>query len=45
MDVEVNYGAVCNKVFALVSPPTFVSIAGTTITVNASAATAGDVGT
>lgn len=41
-DVEINYGATCNKVYSLVSAPAFVTLTGTTISVAAALTTAAD---
>ena len=43
-DVQTSYSLVCNIVASLVSPPAYVSISGTTITVNASLTTQSDAG-
>ena len=43
-DIETNYGLVCNFVPTLSSPPSYVSITGKTITVDASLTTLADIG-
>jgi hypothetical protein len=46
MDVENIYGVTfCNKTYSLVSPPAYVTLLGTTITVDPTQAGPGDVGT
>jgi hypothetical protein len=44
-NIETSYSLMCNYVFTLISPPAYVSLSGTTISVDPALTTDADVGT